>query len=366
MKINSPLSAAKYLKENKDRTALCVFMMFLETLMFLAGNYINSEISSYKVDMKYSDSYVITCAESDDEDYKDFNSFVEDVKNDSKLQYVMTTGYGFSGFTYNTVLNLQFGSHGFVFNSVEDMKKVFDHWGIDADLSNCKNGSIVISRDLANNRGIRLGDKLDRSFEEHLNYDVTVDAIIDDGSYSVYYIYEDSQLVRINIFSDTMEGDELYNYVYKLLGNRKVAVYQSVRDIMEDQLSIFDTLFYIVDILISIVLAFTINLVVSGHYMKRKFEFGIYMALGKSKGNIRKKIAAEILIMEGIALAVGTAVILLFTYLINELYYIPSGRHLVYCSPLGIFGALLCMLLVTIPLILSNSRSMCRADVTEF
>ena len=69
---------------------------------------------------------------------------------------------------------------------------------------------------------------------------------------------------------------------------------------------------------------------------------------------------------EGIALAIGTAVILLFTYLINELYYIPSGRHLVYCSPLGAFGEILCILLVTIPLIFSNSRSMCKADVTEF
>ena len=368
MKNKSPLSAAVYLKANKGRTAVCIFMMFLETLMFLTGNYIHSEIAAFDVDVKYSDSYVETSCQSNDENYRDFYAFVDDIENDDKLESVRLTAQGVGGFAFNSVLNLEFGGRGYVFNSVDDMKKVFDHWGIECDLTNCKDRSIVVSKTLADNRGIKLGDKLDKSFDGNLEFEVMVDAIIDDGSMAVYYIYEvePENLLRINIFSDTMEGEELYDYVRKIAGDRKIQIFDPMREHLKSDFSIFDMLFYIVDILISVVLAVTVNLVVSGHYMKRKFEFGIYMAIGRKRRDIWKKVASEILTMEGIALLIGAVVNLLFTYLSNELVYIPSGRHLVYCSMPAIIGVLVCMILVTIPLIFFNARSACKADVTEF
>ncbi len=366
MKKNKPFSAVVYIKENKERTAVCVLMMFLGTLMFLAGNYIYSQTNMCYVDEKYSDSFVRTSYVANDEDGKDFYSFVDDVEKDEKLKSVKASPRGFGGLPFMSVLDMKCGVDSYVFNSVEDMQAVFEHRGIECDLSDCKNESIVISRDLANNRGIKLGDKLDKSFDGALPFAVTVDAIIDDGSYATYYIYEDEQFCRLNIYSDEMEGEELYSYVRSLIGDRKVHIDAPLREGFESVYSIYNLLFYLIDVLIGVVLAVSINLVVSGHYMKRKYEFGVYMAIGKKKRDIKRKVAAEILLMEGIAIIIGAAVMLLFTYLINELYYIPSGRHLLYFSPLGIFGELLCTALVVIPLIILNGRKMCRADVTEF
>lgn len=45
--IKNPFLAFYYMKENKGRTFLCIFMMVLATFMFLAGNYIHSELYNY-------------------------------------------------------------------------------------------------------------------------------------------------------------------------------------------------------------------------------------------------------------------------------------------------------------------------------
>ncbi|MBE5933960.1 MAG: FtsX-like permease family protein, partial [Lachnospiraceae bacterium] len=106
--------------------------------------------------------------------------------------------------------------------------------------------------------------------------------------------------------------------------------------------------------------------VVTGQYMKRIYEFGVYRALGRSKREVKTKVAAEIIGMNVMACAIGIGISSIFTYLINELLYIPTGRYLLYFSDLGIKGFLLCDLLVVIPLVLSKGRMMCKADVTEF
>ena len=61
-------------------------------------------------------------------------------------------------------------------------------WGIEGDFSKCQNNSIVISRDFAKNKGIKLGDKIDQAFDSALNRPYTVDALIDGSSYCSFYI----------------------------------------------------------------------------------------------------------------------------------------------------------------------------------
>ena len=363
----NPFSALYYMKENKGRNALCIFMMFLATLMFLAGNYIHSELYTFEKEFEYSDKLVFVNAQNTDEEYRDFLNFKEKVREDEKLKYVDTTAYGFSGLQHGTVLNLEMGGWHYTFNSVGDMEKVFAHLGIEGDFSSCKHRSMIISRDFANNKGIKLGDKLDREFDSNLDGAYTVDAIIDDGSYCTFYIYEDDDnLWRFYIYSDTMEGKELYDYVKKLAGDRKVQISESERDSVLPQFYVFYVLFYAVDILIAVVLAVTINSVVTGQYIKRIYEFGVYRAIGRSKSEIKRKVAAEVISMNIIACIIGFALIFLYTYLVNELVYQKNGLHLLFASGIGAIGFIICDTLIVIPLIWSKGIKMSRADVTEF
>ncbi|MCI8306468.1 MAG: ABC transporter permease [Lachnospiraceae bacterium] len=365
-KIN-PFSALYYMKENRGRTALCIFMMFLATLMFLAGNYIHSELYTFEKEFEYSDKLVLVNAQNTDEEFRDFLDFKEKVRADEKLQYVDTTAYGFSGMQHGTVLNLEMGGWHYTFNSVSDMEKVFAHLGIEGDFSACKHRSMIISRDFANNKGIKLGDVLDRGFDSSLDGAYTVDAIIDDGSYCTFYIYEDdANLWRFYIYSDTMEGTELYDYVKNLAGDRLVQISESDREEILPQFYVFYVLFYGIDFLIAVVLAVTINSVVTGQYIKRTYEFGVYRAIGRSKREVRRKVAAEVIAMNLIACVIGFISIFLYTYIVNELVYKKEGLHLLYASGIGVTGFIICDVLIVIPLILSKGVKMGRADVTEF
>ena len=346
---------------------LCIFMMFMATLMFLAGNYIHSTVYTFENEFEYSDKLVVVSLQSTDEEYKDFSDFTKAVQEDDKLEFVMSSAMGFGGLRHGTILNLEVGGWSYVFNSVQDMQKVFDHLGIEGDFSKCRHRSIIISRDFAKSRGIKLGDKLDQSFDKTLEREYTVDAIIDDGSFCTFFIYEDNdKLGRLYIYSDSMEGQELYDYVKALAVDRKVQVAESERSSVLPEFDIFYILFYAIDILIAIVLAVTINSVVTGQYLKRTYEFGIYRALGRSRKEVKAKVAAEVLSMNIIACLVGFVTIFLFTYLMNELVYRQKGMHLLYSSQIGFIGFIICDILIIIPLILSKGRLMSKADVTEF
>lgn len=367
MSKGNPFAAFYYVKENRGRSMLCIFMMFLSVFLFLAGNFIHSVVYTFEKGVEYSDKLVVASLQSTDDEYRDWAKFRGKVMADEKLECVDSTAYGFGGMTHGSVLNLDLGEYAYVFNSAEDMEKVFAHLGIEGDFSHCGHGSIVISRDFANNRGIKLGDKVDHSFDDNLDGEYQVDAIIDDGSYTTFYVYEDDDsLGRLYIYSDSMEGEELYSYVENLAGGLKVGFKESLGTAVVSQFSVFEALYYGLDLLIAIVLAVTVNSVVTGQYLKRTYEFGIYRALGISRRKIKTKVADEILLMDGIACAVGIAVIFLLTYLLNELYYAPMGLHLLYYSRTGIAGFILCDALIVLPLILSKGRQMSRADVTEF
>lgn len=346
---------------------LCIFMMFMATLMFLAGNYICSTIYPFEKEFEYSDKLVVVGLQSTDEEFKDFADFTEVVKEDDKLRMVMSSAMGFGGLQRGTILNIEMGGWSYVFNSVQDMQEVFDHLGIEGDFSKCKHGSIIISKDFAKSRGIKLGDKIDHSFDRTLNREYSVDAIIDDESFCTFFIYEDDDsLGRLYIYSDSMEGEELYDYVKKLAGDRKVQVAESERSSVLPQFDVFYMIFYAIDILVAIVLAVTINSVVTGQYLKRTYEFGVYRALGKSRKEVMAKVAAEVLSMNFIACIVGFVTIFLFTYLMNELVYQQKGMYLLYASQIGLIGFMICDILIILPLILSKGRLMSKADVTEF
>ena len=367
MKNIKPFSALYYMKENRGRAALCIFMMFMATLMFLAGNYIHSTIYTFEREFEYSDKLVVVGLQSTDEEFKDFADFTKAVTEDDKLGMVMSSAMGFGGLRHGTILNLEMGGYSYVFNSVQDMQEVFDHLGIEGDFSKCKHGSMIISQDLAKDRGIKLGDKIDQSFDKSLDREYTVDAIIDDGSFCTFFIYEDADnLGRLYIYSDSMEGEELYDYVKDLAGDRKVQITESERSSVLPQFDVFYMIFYAIDILIAIVLAVTINSVVTGQYLKRTYEFGIYKALGRSNREVKAKVAAEVLSMNLIACIVGFVTIFLFTYLMDELVYQQQGMYLLYASKIGVIGFIICDILIIIPLILSKGRLMSRADVTEF
>ena len=133
-----PLSALYYIKENKMRSFIVVFMLFLTTFLFLAGNYIHSINYYWDKAGEYSDEIFVVSAITTDEDFKEFAAFYSDLCNDEKLTVMERTSHGYVGLDWICTMGFEMGSVSYVFDTPEDMKTAFDKLGIECDFSDIK------------------------------------------------------------------------------------------------------------------------------------------------------------------------------------------------------------------------------------
>ena len=363
----NPLSPIYYIRNNKGRAALIIFMLFFTTLLFMAGNYVASCDWYWEEAIDSAEKIALVEYIPGDEEWKDYDAVRAEFQADPKLHVMDRTGYGYGGLSWYCTIGIEMGSHSFVFNSKEDMEAAMKRLGLTVDLSNLKDHSIVISKALARNKGIHLGDTSDGTVDENLNSPFTVDALIEEDTYVSFYLVPDEvNLARFYVFSDEMEGDGLYNYLYDQIGDRQVKVLTRLKSNVSQSLAPLHIVMIAGAILLSVILAVTVNSVVTGQYIKRTYEFGVYRALGLSKKTVFRKCAAELILMDVIAIVIGAAVHFLLTFLLNELLYIPEGKYLPYVTGLGGICFAVSNLTVLIPMLISKGRRMGKADVTEF
>ena len=361
-----PMSAFYYVKENKGRAGIVIFLLFFTTLLFLAGNYIDSSYYYWKRAMEYSDRVATVSAISSDEDQKDFYAFREKLKRDESLIVYDISGYGYSGLPWICTMGFEMGSTSMIFNSVEDMKDCFERLGIKADLSDMKNGSVCLSSALARQYGLKKGDKVDPSVYKNINGSYRVGAILEDDSYMLFYVEHTDTPFRMHVMSKELSGQALRDYLIKLRGESKVHIDQPMSVGIEEQFAPFKLIFGAGIVLLSLALAVVVNAVITGQYVARTYEFGVYRAIGLTKREIYGKCAREIFAMDLLAILFGAAIIFLFLFLANELYYIPAGKFLPYYSNMGLYAFLASNALVIVPTIFLKGHSMSKADVTEF
>ena len=362
-----PLSALYYIRENKGRSFIIIFMFLLTTFLVIAGNYVDSVYYYFDKYIEYSDAICEIDAVATDEDSKEFTSFLEDLKKDENLIVLPRTSWGYAGLSWTCTLEFEMGASAFVFNSPEDLQTAFDRLGVTCDCSSLHDGSVVISKALARQHDLKVGDILDSDVDNNISGSYTVDALIDDDSYIVFYIiHSPNKELRANVMGKQMQGQELRDYLENIRGDRKAEIVKMQKANIDKAFAMFSPIFYAGITVLSIVLAMTMNSVLTGHYLKRTYEFGVYRAIGISKKEIFAKCAKEILTMDLIAILTGAVIMLLLTFLLNELLYIPQGKYLPYCSKVGVVGFAVSNLLVVIPMIWMKGRSMNRVDVTEF
>ena len=363
--MKNPFSAFYYVKENKGRSLLIGCMFFLAAMVFLAGNYIHSSYYYWDGIFEYSETVTDIAVLPTDEDFRDYASVIEDIDKDPDLIVMLNSGYAASVIDWKCTLGFTMGGHCARYNTADDLRTAFRILGYKGDFSKVHEGSVVLSRAFAANKGFQLGDVLGP--EDGLHGEFTLDALIENDTFAVFFVEkEEHNLVRAHVMSATLTGREVRERVEQIAGGRKIKINQPVRSDVKAQLEPINIIFYVALFTLSIVLSVCVNSVISGQYMKRMYEFGIYRALGRTKGEIRRKCSAEIALTDAIATITGVAAIEIYTFLMNELYYIPHGQYLPYFSILGLIGLVTANALVLVPVVLLRGRAMCKADVTEF
>jgi ABC-type antimicrobial peptide transport system permease subunit len=116
----------------------------------------------------------------------------------------------------------------------------------------------------------------------------------------------------------------------------------------------------------AVVMAITVNAVFVGLYQHREREFAVYNAIGFTRKEVVLKLLKELVLLDAIGLAAGGAVTLLCVYLINGLYLIPHGMRLFMFNGVALLGLIICNVMVLLPLLVTRSRKLARADICEF
>ncbi|MCR5829793.1 MAG: ABC transporter permease [Lachnospiraceae bacterium] len=362
------LSAVYYIKENKSRAAALIVLFMLTVLLFTAGNYIDSVYYYWEKTVEYGEQICMVGALSTDEDFRDYGHFIEELKKDDKLVVLDRSGRGFSGLDWTCTMGFDMDCGSVVFNTPEDLREAFAMMGIECDLSKVEDRTAIMSTALARQYDLKVGDTLDRNVSKSVSGSYKIAALTDDDSYLVFLVVRDDEnLLRANVMSREMYGDELRAYLGEKGGDLKVKIpEESTQEGVYSMFGTFRLIFIAGIILLSVIHSITVNTVLTGQFIKRSYEFAIYRAIGLTKREVFRKCFREILTMDALGIVAGFAVTTLFTFLMNELYYIPKGQYLPYYSVIGLVAFLISNILVVLPGVISKSRSMSKTDITAY
>lgn len=360
-----PLSPLYYIKENKSKCLLLMIMVFLSFGVYLGGLYVSNPLDNWQLAFEQYDNMVTITPAVADGQSTEFLAFVQEMEETGKVE-LLELGES-SYLTFYTIMGFEVGAYNITFRTVEDFKIFCEHMNLECDFDNLQNGSLILSERFANNQGLKLGDTVGKMEYQNVYDNYTVDALIEADGYLQYYINEETmEYPWVMLLPKGIDGKELYDLAYEVSEEHKVSIYDTLRKNIGDQFETFNLLYMFVVILLSVILAVTINAAFVGMYQRRNVEFAVYRAIGIRQRRLIGKLVGELLWMDVIALVSGGAVFFLGLYLFNNLVLYPLGKYLRYYEPLALFGLLLCNVVVLLPLIVTRSRQLMKADICEY
>ncbi len=361
-----PFSPLYFIKQNKSRCILLMFMIFLSFGAYLGGLYIYTPQENWEYACEIEDNMVEVYQSSGDSKAANYKAFREEMKKRDDV-IVIEEGW-YNQIDRKTVMGFTDGSLCYTFRTVDDFKLFCEHNDIECDFSNVKPKTVILSRLMADSKGYKVGSVISHDDEDNnLEYDLTVAALTEEHGYTQYYIGQDGETNNdMLLLGKGISAEEVRRYAAEIAQKYPVNFAQSIREEIDEMFSIFNTIFFVVVIFLAIILSVTVNAAFVGMYQRREFEFAVYRAIGISKKKIIRKIAGEILFMDVIVLIVGGGIFFLALYLFNELVLASSGVYLVYTAPIAVIALVLCNLMTVIPLILTRSRVLLKADICNY
>lgn len=359
-----PFSPLYFIRENKARCVLLIFMIFLGFGCYLGGLYVSNPADNWARYFQYCDAMVNVRPTATDEDLSEFNAFLEELNQSGKVT-ILQLGIS-EGFMWKSIMGFESGWASTTFLSVEDFRVFCEYHGIQCDFDGLGDKSLILSDMLARNMGLKMGDQVNRETHENVYSKYTVRAITQEDGYLQYYINQDADKYNGRlILGKGINSQELHDLVRFIGEEHNIFVYE-IKETITSQFAIFNSIYLFIVLLLSIILAVTINAAFVGMYQKRNYEFAVYRAIGMGRGAIVKKLVGELLWMDIFALVLGGGVSFLGLYLLNSLVLYPSGKYLRYFHPMALMGLVLCNVMVILPLTVTRCRQLLRADICEY
>lgn len=364
-----PLSAIYFIKENKMRCFMIIFIFVLTYVIYIGGLYLNNIEQTFVYSVQRLDKFASIQPSGTSVDKDKFEkSKLRCMKEEGLL--VIEQVYGGNIYISSIMGGVKNGFPIFSFKSVEDFRSYCEYMNIDCDFEGLKEGSAIMSEMFALNRGLKRGEEViaEEAESEILYGDFTLDAITDEEGYSFYTIGGADLNREYLILPVDMNLEQFGVFLKELTGDFDITATNGeyLKQEIARQMSSMNKIYFFIVIFTAIVMAVTINAVFVGLYQKREPEFAVYKAIGIGRKRIRRKLISEILVMDLIGILIGGIICITALYLLNRLYFQPSGRYIFYYHPVSLIGMVVCNAVVLIPLIFTRSRQMMKADICSF
>lgn len=342
-------------------------MFVLTFAIYITGLYVSNVRTMFDYSIKGNKGVARIRPYNTDENYTDFYKAVKKLEEEKEIT-VLPQGR-LSNIFFESIMNFNAGFYNYSFRNKEDFETYCEFTGIKLLDKNKElgNGSVMMSSLQASNRGMELGDPLIAEEDEFTDQNYILDAITDDKGYSIYYI-SDTDSAEYLVLNSSMDNNKFKEMLDKLGSEYNIFIGDNdyYTEHMDSQFRNFNYIYFFVIILLSVIMAITINAAFAGMYQYRQGEFALYKAIGISKTRIRLKIISEVLLMDITGVVSGAFLMVLGIYLFNNLYLIKHGKMLFYYNYMSMAGMVVSNLVILVPVTFLQGKKLMKADICNY
>lgn len=355
------LSARCFLKNNKRKVCLLGFLFLLITICYFGEIYIfDSEKDMLNImEMNEGITLVYMTDRSSEEEFTTLQKKLEQ-ENKEYIEVGMDIVYG-----WETALGFRNSVSTYVFQTVEDLKRYNEVVNIVPNEIKMSRDGIIASELYTKNIGIRKGELLkeDNKYLYFQGKTYQMQETFEKDGYFLYAVDKNCTIGGMLCLGLSEKEIRQLEQQYPALG---VKTKEEMTENIVSQFKVVNYIYYLVVMMISIVLAITVYASFKGVWDKRRFEFSLYKAIGFSNLQILWKNGKEILSIAFLGSAAGMSIFMLAWYLMNQTVWRDLGLQFCYFSLKGIGIMILCDMLVLLPFFVSQIRTVCKLDITEY
>lgn len=349
----NPFSSRYYLMQNKARVSKITFIISMLALIYVGGLYLTNISEEAKAILRERRDFVEVMGTFDDTEGEQIRDLAQQVKSYDNVEVL---GVRSNFYRYKTMLGFKNGGRAYVINR-SDFKQLNDKLHLISPEVEIIEDTVFLSNKLA--RYLNVKD------QELITFD-TEDVIMYQGdkpykvitfpskAFTAYFVTEDTDDAEFYLVtrSEGSSESEFLEQINALKGKYDKVKINTYNDAIEElfrNFQINNVIYYSIIAILAIVFAITTNAVFVGLYDKRKQEFALYRGIGIQKKLIYKKVAVEILYMNGIGIIMGAGIIFLTVSLLNKFIYYKDGISMWYYHPMAFLAIFLCDLAILIP-----------------
>ena len=360
--VMTSISARCFLKNNKKQICVLGFLFMITAMCYFGQIFIADGEADFLfiLEKSYQDTTLLypddNCTE------KEWAQLLKELEQENAeyIQVGLWMSYG-----WDTVLSFRNNVSTYAFASVEDLKTFNKYTKIVPGEIQMKQDGIIVNELCAKNIGIQKGQKV-TSEDKYLslqNREYKVQETFESDGYFLFVVDKDYAPDGLLLFGlDEKEQKKLEEKYDTVTFQTKT----QLMDEIAEQFEVVNYIFYLVVLMLAVVLSITVYACFKGVWDKRKFEFSLYKALGFSNRQIIWKNIKEILAIAACGSGAGAVVILTVMYIMNHTVWLERGLQLTYFSVTGLEITLLCDVLILLPFVISQIRTVRRLDITEY